>query len=111
MARLKLEEQIDGAERYWIARLAKGKIMKTLLTTALLSLTLVAAPVLASSSSAALDDAKRVEITEKLKSEGYDVRKIDVEDGQIEVYALKDGKKVELYLAPDLSVSRIKTAD
>ena len=50
-------------------------------------------------------------MTEKLTQEGYEVRKIDREDGQIEVYALKDGAKVELYLDADLNVTRRKIDD
>jgi len=41
------------------------------------------------------------QITEKLTSEGYDVRGIEVEDSGYEVYALdKDGKRVESYVDP-----------
>lgn len=41
------------------------------------------------------------QITQKLTTEGYDVRKIDVEDGAYEVYALdKDGKRIESYVDP-----------
>ena len=46
-----------------------------------------------------------------MAAQGYDVRKIEIEDGEIEVYALKDGKRLEIYLNPDLSVNRIKTND
>ena len=58
-----------------------------------------------------LDNAKRSEITARLTGEGYDVRKIEMEDGQIEVYALKDGKKLELYLGPDLNIVRTKAKE
>jgi len=51
------------------------------------------------------------EIATKMAAEGYDVRKIEIEDGEIEVYALKDGKRLEIYLNADLSVNRIKTND
>jgi hypothetical protein len=41
------------------------------------------------------------QVTEKLTSEGYDVRGIELEDGGYEVYALdKDGKRVESYVDP-----------
>lgn len=45
-----------------------------------------------------LDAATMDQITVLLTEQGYEVRKIDTEDGMIEVYAIKDGKKVELYL-------------
>ena len=62
-------------------------------------------------SSYAIPDDLKARVTEKLTQEGYEVRKIDREDGQIEVYALKDGAKVELYLDADLNVTRRKIDD
>lgn len=53
----------------------------------------------------------RAQITDKLTAQGYDVRKIDAEDGMIEVYALKDGQRLELYLDTDLNIARTKTDD
>jgi hypothetical protein len=41
------------------------------------------------------------QITEKLTSQGYDVRQVKVEDGGYELYAIdKDGKRVEAYVDP-----------
>jgi hypothetical protein len=41
------------------------------------------------------------QITEKLTSEGYDVRQIETEDGAYEVYAIdKAGARVEAYVDP-----------
>jgi hypothetical protein len=41
------------------------------------------------------------QITEKLAAQGYDVRKIKVEKGAYEVYAIdKDGRRVETYVDP-----------
>lgn len=51
------------------------------------------------------------EIRSRLSAEGYDVRKIEAEDGQIEVYAVRDGKRYELYLDRDLNVRNRKTDD
>ncbi|MCB1335687.1 MAG: PepSY domain-containing protein [Roseivivax sp.] len=72
-----------------------------------LALALAAAPVFASTD-LTLDQAKMDEIRATLTEQGYDVRKIDVEDGMIEVYALKDGKKLELYLDETLKIVRTK---
>lgn len=44
------------------------------------------------------------EIRARLAAEGYEVRRIEAEDGMIEVYALRDGKRYELYLDRDLTV-------
>ncbi|SPH17879.1 hypothetical protein DEA8626_01407 [Defluviimonas aquaemixtae] len=54
------------------------------------------------------DAATQAKITENLAAEGYEVRKIDTEDGMIEVYAVRDGKMYELYLDEDLKVVRTK---
>ena len=58
-----------------------------------------------------VDAATQSQIREKLTAEGYEVRKIDNEDGMIEVYALKNGERFELYLDADLNVVRSKTED
>lgn len=54
------------------------------------------------------DAATQSKITEQLTAEGYEVRKIDSEDGMIEVYAIKDGKMYELYLDADLKIVKTK---
>lgn len=47
-----------------------------------------------------------------LVADGYDVRKIEAEDGQIEAYALKDGQRFEIYVDPATgAVSGIKLED
>jgi hypothetical protein len=88
--------------------------------TYLKTLPLIAALALAAPMAHASDDSdkgygltaeKRAQITERLTSEGYEVRKIEMEDGEIEVYALKDGQRLELYLNDDLSVRRQKIDD
>ena len=44
-----------------------------------------------------------------LSADGYDVRKIENEDGQIEAYAVKDGQGIEIYVdAGTGAVTRIK---
>ncbi|MDW4548636.1 PepSY domain-containing protein [Defluviimonas sp. D31] len=54
------------------------------------------------------DAATQAKITADLKAQGYEVRKIDSEDGMIEVYAVKDGKTYELYLDANLKIVRSK---
>ncbi len=63
------------------------------------------------SDSVTLDAAKKNEITTTLTDQGYEVRRVDVEDGLFEVYALKDGKKVEIYLDAALNVVRSKASN
>jgi hypothetical protein len=50
-------------------------------------------------------------VTEKLTAEGYDVRAVQMEDGMIEVYAIKDGKKLELYLNDAFEIVKTKIED
>lgn len=38
------------------------------------------------------------EITAALTEQGYEVRKVETEDGMLEAYALKDGKRYEIYV-------------
>ncbi len=40
------------------------------------------------------------EITMSLRKQGYEVRKIEVEDGYLEAYALMDGERYEIYVDP-----------
>jgi len=65
----------------------------------------------ASSDDAALTAERQTEIRTKLQADGYEVRKIDTEDGMIEAYVIKDGKRLELYLDAALNVVRTKIDD
>lgn len=65
----------------------------------------------ASSDSSSLTAERKTEITNKLTAEGYEVRKIDMEDGMIEAYVLKDGQRLELYLDAALNVVQSKIDD
>lgn len=85
------------------------KVIPTLLSAAILA-TATGSGVMASSDYG-ISQETRAKVTEKLTAEGYEVRKIKSEDGMIEVYALKDGKKLELYLDTDLNIARTKTDD
>lgn len=79
-----------------------------LLTSGLVAALLTASAALASP---AIPEQTQAQVREKLTAQGYDVRRIDSEDGLIEVYAMKDGKKLELYLDQDLKIVRAKTDD
>ena len=77
---------------------------------ALVALTLVSGAG-AAFASPEVDAATQEQIRAKLTAEGYEVRKIDMEDGQIEVYALKDGARLEIYLDASLNVVGTKVQD
>ncbi|MYM54357.1 PepSY domain-containing protein [Thalassovita mangrovi] len=76
-----------------------------------LVLALAGMPALASGEGVMLNQETRAKIVEKMTGEGYEVRKVKTEDGYYEVYALKDGKKLEIYLDADLNPVRTKGDD
>ena len=57
------------------------------------------------------DPAAVEAITAQLTAEGYELREIEVEDGQYEVYALKDGTRYEIYLDSDFSILKSEIDD
>ena len=58
-----------------------------------------------------LDPAKTEEIKAQLTTQGYEVRKVEIEDGMYEAYALKDGKRYEVYLDANLNVIKTEEDD
>lgn len=58
-----------------------------------------------------LAEEQRANITAAMTEQGYETRKIDMEDGMIEVYALKDGERFELYLNDNLEIIRVSRGD
>ena len=81
--------------------------MKNIVVAAFLVATGLAMPAHASSK---IDPAMQTRITEQLTADGYEVRRIDTEDGYFEVYAMKDGKKYELYLDDALKIVKSKVS-
>jgi hypothetical protein len=79
------------------------KTLTTFVKATTLAALLMAAPAFASE---AISPALKDKITAKLTAEGYDVRKVQMEDGGYEVYAVKDGKTMELYLDDKLNVTK-----
>lgn len=67
----------------------------------------LAGPALASDY-AKLDADKEAQIRATLTEQGYEVRKVQVEDGMYEAYALKDGNKYEIYLDAALKVVKVE---
>lgn len=78
---------------------------KTIAAT-LLVCAAIAAPAFAED--AAVDAATQEKLTAQLAADGYEVRKIQTEDGKIEVYAVKDGKTYEMYFDSDLKLIETK---
>jgi len=70
----------------------------------LAALGLAATPLFASEDDMRRGDVDRAAVTQKLEADGYAVRKIEMEDGLIEVYATKEGARYELYLDRNLEI-------
>lgn len=71
-------------------------VMKSKLFSAAIALMLMAVPSFADGEDT-VDAATKEKLTALLVAQGYDVRKIEREDGLIEVYVVKDGKTEELF--------------
>jgi hypothetical protein len=82
----------------------KSTFVKTVLVTAMLGFS---APAFA----AAIPADTEAQIRATLTEQGYEVRKIVMEDGNFEAYTLKDGKKYEVYMDAQLHVVSTKEAD
>lgn len=70
--------------------------MKSKLFSAAVALMLMAVPSFADGEDT-VDAATKEKLTALLVGQGYDVRKIEHEDGLIEVYVVKDGATEELF--------------
>ncbi len=73
-----------------------------------LSIALAPAALWASTS---LTAEQQTAVTDMLVAQGYQVRKLDQEDGMIEAYVVKDGKRYELYLDSEMKIVRTKSED
>ena len=52
------------------------------------------------------------EITATLAAQGYEVRKVEAEDGELEAYVVKNGKRLEIYVDPASgAVTKVKEDD
>ena len=80
--------------------------MKRTLTALAIALTLTAPAAFAEEE---VDAATQEKLTAQLVAEGYEVRKIEAEDGLIEVYAVKDGEAVTLWF--DASLAPVEHGD
>lgn len=58
-----------------------------------------------------VDASTQDKLTKLLTDQGYEIRRIDAEDGLIEVYALKDGHKLEIYFDKDLKQVEVREMD
>ncbi|MDE4133302.1 PepSY domain-containing protein [Phaeobacter sp. QD34_3] len=73
----------------------------------ILALTLMI-PVAALASDGKPSAEVEAQIRATLTEQGYEVRKIETEDGLYEAYAIKDGKKLEIYMNDKMEIIRIK---
>jgi len=85
------------------------KTITTLAKVTALAAVLLAAP--AAFASEKVDPALKEKVTAALTKQGYEVRKVQLDDGKIEVYAVKDGKAMELYLDDKFNIVKTGTED
>lgn len=78
-------------------------------TAIALALLLPATAVFASGSPVAQD--VQDQITALLTADGYEVRSIQMEDGNYEAYAMRDGARFEVYLDESLTILRVEADD
>lgn len=74
------------------------------LTLAIATALATTAPMVSAASNVKLTSEVSAQITEKLTSQGYEVRKIKTEGGLFEAYVIKDGVRAEVLLNGDLEI-------
>lgn len=80
----------------------------TIKTAACVLATAIAVPLVALASDTSIDPKFEAQIRETLTAQGFEVRKIEIEDELFEAYALKDGQKYEVYMNADLEIMKIE---
>ena len=78
--------------------------VKTITATTILGFAL-ASTALASDE---VSEEAAMKITEMLEADGYEVRKVEHEDGMLEAYAVKDGKLYEIYFDDKFEIVKTK---
>ncbi|MEY3005594.1 MAG: hypothetical protein RLZZ491_2770 [Pseudomonadota bacterium] len=63
------------------------------------------------SSSSKVPEQTQTAIRTMLEEQGYEVRKIETEDGLFEAYAVKDGQRYEIYINAQMEILRSKRDD
>lgn len=63
------------------------------------------------SSSSKVPEQTQAAIRTLLDEQGYEVRKIETEDGLFEAYAVKDGERYEIYINAQMEILRSKRDD
>ena len=76
-------------------------------TVSIIALLTLAAP--AAYAADTIDAATTDKITTQLTGQGYEVRKLKIEDNMIEAYAVKNGTTFEIYFNDKLEI--VKTID
>lgn len=85
-------------------------MMKRILP-AILALSLALPGVALASSNAEVPADTQAAIRTMLEAQGYEVRQIQTEDGLYEAYALKDGKRYEIYINAQMEIVNSKLDD
>ena len=79
-------------------------MFKSILAASVLSIAVAGAAVAGSP----VSDEVKAQASAALTAQGYEVRSVQMEDGMIEAYAIKDGKAFEIYLDAEMKIVEIK---
>lgn len=81
-------------------------MLKTLTALALTTAIALPSASLAASDDVGYNQSVADQVRTMLTEQGYEVRKIDFEDGLYEAYALKNGERMEVYVNAALEIVR-----
>jgi hypothetical protein len=75
--------------------------IRKLAAVAVLGLSMLSAPMaMAESEEGEVDAVTTEKVTAQLTADGFEVRKLEIEDGMIEAYVVKDGETTSVFLDP-----------
>lgn len=75
------------------------------------ALSIAAFSAVASDYAGNLSEVDQAKVKESVLAQGYELKRMEMEDGEIEVYATKDGVKYELYLDNSFNIIRTEQDD
>lgn len=75
------------------------------------ALSLTAFSAVASNYTGNLSQEDQASVESSLKAAGYELRRMEMEDGKIEAYAVKDGMRYELLLDKEFKIIRVEQDD
>ena len=75
------------------------------------TLSVTAFSAVASNYTGTISDVDRARIEQAVTAQGYEMKRMEMEDGEIEVYATKDSVRYELYLDREFNIIKVEQDD